>query len=226
MTDMRAGGASPSIGDLINSGVDYAKSAKATIPYVAVTLAAMILPAIFGPTLGGILALVSSIGLLFLSLMASREAIAGTFAYADSDLMGALKLLGLALVAGVIVMIIGVPLAFLLFGGLLGAVLFGLALLAIMLAIIAYVSALLPAFAMADETPIMTLFERTRPYWIAILCTLLAFGVPGVVIGALAGVGGALGLILQIIGAVVSGALAVASIGAISRLYATRIRAA
>ncbi|MET0605847.1 MAG: hypothetical protein ABWZ80_05285 [Beijerinckiaceae bacterium] len=226
MTDMRAGQTRPNIGDLINSGVDYVKSAKATIPLIAAMIGALIFQPLLGPNIGGLLALACAIGIIFLSLMASRESVTGSFGYADSDLMSALKLVGVAILASIFLMILAVPLTVILAGGWIGALIFAMIALAIYAAIIAYIAALLPAFALNDKTPLSTLFQRTRPYWTTILCVLIAFTLPGVMIGALANIGGPLGLILVIIGALVSGAATVASIGAISRLYASSIRAA
>jgi hypothetical protein len=222
MTDMRAGGASPSIGDLLNSGIDYAKNSKALLPYVAVTLGAMILPVVFGG-LGSALGLVCAIGTLFLAVMASRESITGAFAYKDSDLMAVAKLFGLALLAVIALMVLAVPLAYVLGAGWVSVLIFSLVLMALLIAVVARFAYLLPSFAMNDQRTIGQLFEMTASPWMSIIGVMVAAALPNVLFNALfGGVGGAFGVILALIGAAITAFLSLVAIGAISRLYAGR----
>lgn len=227
MTDMRASAAPPSIGDLINSGVDYAKSAKATIPYVAAAIAALILPAILGPTLGGILGAICGVGTIFIAVMASREAITGEFAYKDSDPMAVLKLVGLSILVVIALMILAIPLAMIFSGGVFGLLLFYLILMAIIVAALARIGFLLPALSMNDPVSIQSVLDKTAPYWTSLIALLAVTALPNILFNALfGGVGGFFGVILTLIGVAISVVIGLVAIGAISRLYAQRARTA
>lgn len=227
MTDMPAGAAPPSIGDLVNSGVDYARSSKAAIPYFAAAVAALILPAILGPTLGGILGAVCGIGAIFISVMASREAITGEFAYKDSDAMAVLKLVGLSILVLIALTILAIPLAMIFAGGVVGVLIFSLILMAIIVAALARVAFLLPAFAMNDPLSVQQIIDKTGPCWMSLIALFVVTALPNILFNALfGGVGGFFGVILALIGVAISAAISLVAIGAVSRLYAQRARSA
>ncbi|WP_342360958.1 hypothetical protein [Terrarubrum flagellatum] len=227
MTDLRASAAPPSLGDLINSGIDYAKSAKATIPYVVASLGAMILPALLGPTFGGILAFVCSIATIFIGLMASREAITGEFAYKDSDPMAALKLVGIGILIGIVLMIFAMILAMILGISYVGILISSLVLMAIIVAAIARIAFVFPALAMNDPISVQSVLNQTAPYWIPLIGLFIAAALPNVLLSALfGGFGGFIGLIFKLIGAVISVVVGLVALGAVSRLYGQRARSA
>lgn len=227
MTDMRAGAAAPTVSDLINSGVDYAKSAKAAIPYAVAALGAMVLPAILGPKLGGVLGFVCGVATLFVAMMAAREAITGEFGYRDSDPIAVLKLIGVCILIGIVIMIVSIPLAMLIAGGVVGIAIFSLLLLAIVVALVSRIAFLLPALAMNDPISIQSMLAQTAPYWTTLILLFVATALPNVLLSALfGGVGGFFGVLIALIGAVISVALGLVSIGAVSRLYGQRARSA
>lgn len=230
MTDTGTGVAQPSIGDLVNWGVDYAKTAKAAIPYFAAMLAALILPRLLGSAVGGILGAICGVGMIFIAVMASREAITGEFAYKDGDPMVVAKLFGLSVLM-VFAMFVLAAILMGLFGavsGSRGGFLF-LSLVAVIVAVVVFarLAFVLPAWAMNDPASLKGIYEQTAPHWITLILLFVVTALPNLIFDALfGGLGGFFGGLMTLIGAAVSVAIGLVAIGAVARLYARRARAA
>jgi hypothetical protein len=227
MSDMRSGGPAPAIGDLIANGVEFAKSAKGTLPNIAVGVLASIATPLLGQGLGGVVTLICSVAGVFLALMLAREAITGTFAYSDRDPMAAAKLVGIIVAIILAIVVLSIPVAFLVANSFTGLVIFTLLLMAIVIVAMARIVFLLPAYAMGDATSFSAVLAQTQPLWGLLIGLILLTGLPGVLFSLVfSPVGGAAGLILQLIGAVITSAAGVVTTGAISRLYAKVARPA